>query len=153
MGQTITQVITSCSDNACSEHTISAIASVAVTTVGTTVSSYITYCPFADSAFNFTQTSVVATEIISSCSDGECTKLNTQDTLNPTATTTSSNIDNSEPTSVQTYSSVEQLTISSISSSTKASSVSLTVATYQGEGSQLKTGTVTILMVIFAMLF
>ncbi|KAG0674441.1 hypothetical protein C6P42_002241 [Pichia californica] len=156
VGQTITEVITSCFNNACFEHTISAVASVAVTTVGTTD---ITYCPLADSTS--TSTSVVATETIISCSDGKCTKLTKQNILNPTANSdvnpnnsdiTPSTDDTYESTLAQTYVSIEQLTTSSISS-VKTSSVNPNVATYQGKGSQLKPSFVTTLMLIFAMFF
>lgn len=45
IGSTITETITSCSDNKCSEHKVTAVGSVIVTTVNDVVTSYSTYCP------------------------------------------------------------------------------------------------------------
>jgi hypothetical protein len=47
VGSTIVQTITSCSDNACTEHKVTAIGSVVYTTVGEFVTSYTTYCAVA----------------------------------------------------------------------------------------------------------
>ena len=47
IGSTITKTITSCSDNKCSEHEVTAVGGVIVATVNEVVTSYTTYCPVA----------------------------------------------------------------------------------------------------------
>ncbi|TID23930.1 hypothetical protein CANINC_003091 [Pichia inconspicua] len=66
VGKTITEVITSCSDNACTDVTRTAVGTLIETTISDIVTSFTTYCPIVEISSTVTISNVV-TVIVTDC--------------------------------------------------------------------------------------